>query len=373
MQNNQLRSINSYRAIALSFILLTLIFLSAVFYFYFNKLTIILIPNKEKISDNFIIDVYDTKKNSQQTVSQQSIPGVVEQFEIEEQGVYPCSGVKNISEEIIGKVFIINNYNKNQPLIAGTRLLSQDNKLFRIKKTINVPARSSVEVDIYTDKPSEEMAIEPTEFTIPGLWTGLRDKIYGKSNEKFIYQSKIQKYIQQADIDQATNDLKEKLTTSAAKQINKNFENYDKMLYDINQNTINVNIEGKVNEEKNEFSAIIKSTVTVVAFSDAQVKKIIQEKLLNTEFYPKQIIYSLDDYNIQQGTATINASFQKETVLLKNANIIDRNKIIGFTEQQLKAYLDDFNEFASYELIFSPTFRKKVPSLIDRIRVEVRK
>lgn len=372
IKNNQSRSINSYRTIALSFILLTLIFLGAVFYFYFNKLTIILIPSKEKISDNFIIDVHDTEKNSQQTAFQQSIPGVVEQFETEEQNIYPSSGVKNISKEIIGQVVVINNYNKNQPLIAGTRLLSHDNKLFKIKKTINVPAKSSVEVAIYADELSEEMAIEPTEFTIPGLWMGLQDKIYGKSNEKFIYSLKIKKYIQQVDVDYAINNLKEKLIAKIAKQINKDFEIYDKILYDINQNAININVEGKINEEKDEFSVIIKSTVIVVAFSDAQVKKIIQKRLQNTEFYPQQITYSLNDYNIQQGIATVSASFQGEMVLLKNIGIIDPNKIIGLTEQQLKVYLNGFNEFANYELIFSPSFRKKVPSLIDRIQIEVK-
>ncbi|MBU0619749.1 MAG: hypothetical protein V1768_00360 [Patescibacteria group bacterium] len=380
IKNNQSRSINAYRTIALSFILLTIIFLGIVFYFYLNKLTIILTPNKERISDDFIIDIYDKTKNQEQVFSQQAISGTIQQFEVEEQAAYPSSGAKNIGEEIAGQVTIVNNYTKNQPLVASTRLLTADNKLFRIKETINVPANQSIVVDIYTDEPSQEMAIEPTKFTIPGLWAGLQNKIYAESNKKFVYQSKIKKYIQQIDIDQAVSDLKKKLAAKATEKISKDFKDNYQILYDIDQNTTNVNVEGKVNEEKDEFLVTIKAKVAIIIFSDDQIKKVAEEKLIDilpdnkelVEFYPHQIIYTLNAYDVQQGLAEVKVSCEGKISMQKNIDIIDLNKIQGLNEQQLKVYLDNLNEFTDYELIFSPSFRKKAPNLIDRIQVEIK-
>jgi hypothetical protein len=57
---------------------------------------------------------------------------------------------------------------------------------------------------------------------------------------------------------------------------------------------------------------------------------------------------------------------------LKNdSDIIDKNKIIGLTEEQLRDYLKGFNEISDFKISFSPAFVEKVPNLIDRIYVKI--
>jgi len=370
---------NLYRKIAVSFIILTVILLVVIFYFSYISLTIVLIPSQERVSGNLVVDIYD--KNKAKSITDQVISGIVEEKEISQSGEYISSGTEKIGEVIIGSVTIINNYTKNQPLVATTRLLTGDNKLFRIKNTINVPAGGSVDVEIYTDEPGETMAIEPTKFTIPGLWAGLQDKIYAQSKEKFIYQKQEKKFILQTDIEAAVKALKEELIKKAKNEIGDGYKGFDQVIYSINENSIVSEVDGKVNEAKDKFSVSLKANINIVAFSQADVSKLINQKFLSIipddkeliEYKDKEVVYELNDYNIKQGVASVNVTFEGLMSLKEDAEIIDRNMILGLSRGQLEDYLDSFKEIAGYEIKFSPSVVDKVPSLIDRIKIETRK
>lgn len=371
--------INLYRKIAVSFIVLTVILLGVIFYFSFVKLDIVLIPAQERLSDSLAIDIYGS--GSEPAVPGKSLVGIVEQTSLEEKNTYSASGSEKIGEEVTGKVTIINNYNKNQPLVATTRLLSPGNKLFRIKSTINVPAGGSQEVEIYADEPSAEIAIGPTKFTIPGLWAGLQDKIYAESKEKFVYGEQAKKYIQQSDLDEAAKDLKRSLLEKAKKEIGENYKGYNEVIYSVDENTMSTEVNGKVGEEKDKFDASLKAMVTIVAFSGGEAGKMAQGKLGEVvpdnkeliEFKPEEISYELKNLDISQSRATINATFEGKMSLKSEADIIGRQKIVNLTREQLEDYLSGFKEIAGYEINFFPSFVDKVPNLADRIKVEIRR
>ncbi|MDD5032185.1 MAG: hypothetical protein PHR36_04045 [Patescibacteria group bacterium] len=371
--------INLYRKIAISFIVLTVILLGIIFYFSFVKLDIVLIPAQERLSDSLVIDIYGS--NNEPAVPGKSLAGIVEQTSIEETNTYSASGLKTIGEEVTGKVTIINDYNKNQPLVATTRLLAPDNKLFRIKSTVNVPAGGSQEVEIYADKPSAEMAIGPTKFTIPGLWAGLQDKIYAESKEKFVYGQQGKKYIEQSDLDQAAKDLKRRLLEKAKMEIGENYKGYNEVIYSVDENTISTQVEGKVGEEKEKFDVSMKAMVTIVAFSGDEAGEMAKRKLSEVipdnkelvEFKTEEMSYSLDNFDTEAGQATVSASFTGKMSLKNEADIIDRQKIVNLTREQLEDYLSGFKEIAGYEINFFPSFIDKVPNLADRIKIEVRR
>jgi hypothetical protein len=121
--------------------------------------------------------------------------------------------------------------------------------------------------------------------------------------------------------------------------------------------------------------------VTIVAFSGDEVGKIAQERLREVipdnkdliEFKPEEINYELKNLEISQGRASINAIFEGKMSLKSDAQIIDREKIISLTREQLEDYLSGFKEIAGYEINFFPSFVDKVPNLADRIKIEVRR
>lgn len=369
------RSLGLYRKIALSFIVLTVMLLAVVAYFSFVKVTIILTPNQERVSSNLIIDVFDQDKRS--AISEGEILGVVNQIEVEQRKTYPATDIEIISEEVIGKVVLINNYNKNQPLVATTRLLSSDNKLFRIKKTVNVPAGGQLEVKVYADEPGQDMIIGPAHFTIPGLWAGLQDKIYGESKEPMKYSRQVKKYIKQDDIDKAVNDLKQSLLDKATTEVSENYQIYDQVIYDIDNNSISRQVDGKVGDEVEEFTITMKTLVTAVAFMDDEIYKLASQKLIAilpddkqlSDFSKDDISYSLNNYNIAQGAASLDISFSGNMIIKQASSMVDREKLTGLNQQQLSDYLDNLPEVASHEIKFYPSFIKKAPSLVDRIEL----
>ena len=373
------RSVKLYRKIALSFVALTLVLLALIFYFSFVKVSITLIPNQERVSNNMIFDVYDGDKHAGE--EKNSIIGLVKKVKIKNSQDYEATSAEVIGKEAVGKVKIVNNYNKNQPLVASTRLLTPDGKLFRLGETVNIPAGGFVEAGIYADEPSPEMAIPPTKFTIPGLWAGLQDKIYAESQGDVVYRQKVKKHISQEDIDNGIRDLKQELLAGAKAEINDKYKEYDQIIYKIDENSITSETKGTVGEEVDSFTILMEADVIVVAFNDQTAIDLAKQKFISAlaenkellSFDEENIVYALNNYDNVEGLATVNATFEGKVTLKENSEIIDVNKILGLNKDQLNVYLENVPEIAGFEVKFYPSFITKVPRLVDRINIEVKK
>lgn len=373
------RSLSLYRNIAYFFIFLVVVMLLAVLYFAFVKVSISIVPNQERISNNMIFDVYD--KSKQGGASKDAIKGIVRKVPINYSIEYESTGAEVIGKEAVGEVTLINNYTKNQPLVATTRILSSDNKLFRIKETVNIPAGGSVNAEIYADDPSPDMAIGPSKFTIPGLWAGLQDKIYAESKADVIYRQKVKKSIVEMDIENGVRDLKQQLLTQAKSEINKTYEEYSEIIYKIDDNSIVNNVDGKAGDEVEKFSITMDADVVVVAFDHEKASDLAKNKFISSlndnkellSFDEENIIYSLNNYDYLSGEAAINATFEGKVSLKEDSGIVDKNKILGLKDSELNAYLSNIPDIAGYEVEYFPSFIKIVPKLADRIKVEIKK
>ncbi|MCK5211735.1 hypothetical protein KAJ89_03465, partial [Candidatus Parcubacteria bacterium] len=375
--------ISIYKKIAFSFIALTLVLILVILYFIVIKVSIVLVPNQERVSNSMVFDVHDADVEG--GGSGNKVSGIVRKVAISHGGAYAATGEEVIGKEAIGVATIINNYNKNQPLVATTRLLTADGKLFRLKNTVNVPAGDSVVVDIYADEPSPEMAIPPTKFTIPGLWAGMQDDIYAESSETIVYRQKVKKYVKEEDIEGAIRDMKQQLLVNAKEDINENFSNYSQIKYKIDENSIQSEVAAQVDDEVDEFSAEMTADVVVVAFDGQAAADLAKQKFLGAmsknkeliSFDPKSIIYALNTFDVDTGLASLNATFEGKVSLKSSVEVIDLEKIRGINRSQLDVYLSEINDIAGYEIKFSPgflpTFMQKVPHLIDRITVEMKR
>jgi hypothetical protein len=368
-----------YRKIVLSFVALVVILVAVVLYLGLTKVALVIIPVQEKITDSLSLAVAD-KANSP-SVSRGQVAGVVRQVPVEQSGTFAASGKEILGQEVSGKVTIINNYLKNQPLVATTRLLSQDNKLFRLRNTVYVPAGGQVVAEVYADEAKSEMAIGPSEFTIPGLWAGLQDKIYAQSQEPMKYNEKIKYTIKQSDIDGAVSELKKNLLAKAKKEVGRAYQEYDQLIFEVDNTLVSQEVQGKVGEEKENFTMKMKTKMTVVAFDDDDVYKLAEAKLAMAladdreivEFDRSAMTYSLANSDPNQGTAVINVNFTAKAALKDSAKVIKKDNLTGLNMEQLKTYLNSLPEVAGYEIKFFPSFIRKMPNLVDRIEVVIKK
>ena len=373
------KSLNLYRRLVWKFLILVAFLASLVLYLSFSKLTIFITPKVEAMSDNLFLKVLGNE-NSVTTINdgREKISGSVHELNLEITKTYRTTGEEYIGEEISGKVFLINNYTKDQPLVATTRLLTADNKLYRLKKSVIVPAGGEVEAEIYADKISAEMAIEPTRFTIPGLWAGMQDKIYAESRKPFTYQQKVEKYVRASDV-QLANQEANTLLLERAKEF-KPLRSQDGTLYKVIDPVETVLI-AKVGDKAEEFSMTTKAKVVVVSFSQEEVSRLAVAKLNIlvpddkelADFKADNLSYSLENYDEETQVATIKTSFSGLMILKSNAEVIERERLVNLNAEQISTYLNEYPEIGNYELEFYPSFIKKAPHLVDRIQIKIKK
>ena len=373
------KSVNLYRRLVWRFIIFTVVLLLIVFYFSFSKLDIIIFPKGEVINDSLLLKVSPIATTSEDTDTdfREQVAGTVKETTVTEEKVFSATGEEFVGEELYGKVKIINNSNKAQALVATTRILSPDNKLFRIKNPVNVPAGGEVAVDIYTDKPSEDMAIAATTFTIPGLWLGLQDKIYAKSSEAFVYRQKVNRYIKASDIEQAMKEMNDLLLTKV-KSGGPLVSASEQVLYETLSPASFVS-SAKVGEAKENFTVTARGNLVVVTFSKDQAAKLTAAKLALlvpddkelVDYSQNNITYTFDNYDSKTGVATIKASFIGTMILKNNTEIIDKKKLVNLNRQQLENYLKTFPEIKNYEFKFFPSFINRAPRLPERIQIEI--
>jgi len=369
------KSLGLYRRLVIRFVALTVLLLVVVFFFSFSKLTVSIVPKGEIINDSILLRVYKEKPEEAKVDFREEISGEVREIITQVEKTYSSSGEEFVGEDIQGEVTIINNYSRNQPLVATTRLLSPDNKLYRIKEAVNVPAGGSVDVEIYADKPGADMASGLTTFTIPGLWLGLQDKIYAKNNNDFVFKQRIRKYVRATDISQANQDINNLLLEKAKTEKMTPDKNW---LHEI-AGSIKSDIDAKVGEEVDSFVAKAEGKVVAVSFSEEEATGLAKAKLALLipddkeliEFNANNISYSLDGYDSQSGIATVKVSFQGLVALKTDTGVIDKKQLVNLNEQQLSDYLSGFPEIREFEFKFYPSFIKRAPRLPERIKIEI--
>jgi hypothetical protein len=363
-----------YKKTVLRFSFLVLALLLAVFYFSFVSLNIVIYADKEKLSEDINFYAYSGDRGSE---LERAIPASIHSLELSSKNTFNSTGEKKLGGEIIGKVTIINEYSKNQPLVATTRLLNSDDKLFRIRNTINVPAGGSVEVEIYADEASESMAIGPDKFIIPGLWSGLQDRIYAESYESFVLKQDSEKYITQDDFSRAIKALSDDILNQAEEVISSSAKKDQLSIISIDQSRTVIKNEQGIGEEADFFEVELKNTVHIILFNKSDLLSVIERRLdildfnMNfSEVDTRSFEHSLLNLNSEENLAEIKTIFLVETSLGGPDKGVDKNHLTNLNEAQIRAYLRNIDEIKSYDLFFRPGFIKRSSLLSDRINIE---
>lgn len=380
-KNLNAKSYHIYRKIAFSFLIFTSLLLVAVLYLYYVKVDIAIVLNKQQVSGNAVVNVANDALSGSTT---SNLPGVIKEISLTQSKEFAATGKEVQGSDVTGKVRIVNNYVRNQPLVANTRLLSADNQLVRVKETVNVPAGGSVEVEVFTTEATSSVNIaEGTKLTLPGLWQGIQDKIYAESVTPITYQEKIKKIVTDGDLESARAEIKLELEAKAKTEVLDAYKSqFSQVLYKIDDSSFASVANAKAGEAKDAFTVQASAKVVVVAFNDESAKKQAEDQLLAqlpgdkglAEFDSDSVTYELGNVDLLSGIASVNVGY-KGVVINKNKNVIDRSKIIGLTAVQLESFLrslkDENNNpiIDSYTITFTPSFIGRVPNWPDRINI----
>lgn len=367
-------SIRMYRRIAFSFLILTFLLLVLVGYLSFAQAKIIIYPNPKIITTEFNVGIIASPE------SETEVEGRIIEQNFEKTKEFISTGeTKIVSGRAGGEVKIINNWNKDQPLVATTRLLSSDGVLFRLDQTVTVPAGGEIVSMVHADQEGRQAEIGPTRFTIPGLWEGLQDKIYAVSEKPMTGGEKEVSVIGEEDLNSAVEGLSQEILDQAKKVLT------DSMIDPrLDGQAFSYEVLEKVsdtmpNQEKETFTIKIKIKVVAVFFNSVQMDEIIQAKLdevLDTDsrlglIRPEDITYAINRYNLDENVASLKVFAQADAIIKENSRALDKSKIAGLSIDDAILYLTSLSGVERVEVSARPFWIKMIPRLEDHIEYEI--
>lgn len=258
-----------YRYILWIFILISLVITIILIFYSLSsaKITVFVPTQSTAVSKELTIMENPEKDNSF------SIQGKILEQEIDDTLAVRPAKTESKEQTLSGSITIVNNSAKDQPLVSGTRLLSESGVLFRTEKTITVSARQSVLVEAKADDAAAGPVLAPQKFTIVALWPGLQDKIYGTISDPIIAKTEVARITERGDIDKAKLDLEKKLYSKGLAALRaKNIGNLQIPDNLIIKEMIDFFHTGIVNEEQEEFEVSGKMRLTAIAVDPESVK-----------------------------------------------------------------------------------------------------
>lgn len=373
----------SIKGLVLSLMVLSSIVFSVFGYFYLAKAKIEVWPEVkvESYETTLTIDksltVWDFSKNM--------IPGIPSSKEKTVTEKFQSSGrvVKEVTAE--GTITVYNNYSQNnQVLVAGTRFVSADGKLFRSASRITVPGGTyekgkfvpgEAQVKVVADQAGAEYNIGATTFSIPGFaGTEKYTKFYGKSFQKMTggFRSEVAQ-VTVEDLDHAEEVVSEKAKVDCEKDLLSNLlseEISDK--YTFFERAIKTEVLenfslANANDEISEISFQSKAKSETLIFEKKDImdfaKNFISSNLeLGKTFSEESIIIDYDTKSIDLKEGKIVLDLNISAKIFDNIDIFElKNKIKGKTQVEVESFLKTQPKILKTKVEFWPFWVSEVP------------
>ncbi|MBI2025140.1 MAG: hypothetical protein HYT03_03590 [Candidatus Harrisonbacteria bacterium] len=304
---------------------------------------------------------------------------------------YPATGTKNVQRKAAGKIVVYNAYDsKPQTLVATTRFVTPDGKIFRLVKTITVPGASvsggkiipsSIETDVVADKAGVEYNIGPVSyFSIPGFKeSGSLDKFqgfYGESKNpmtggfigEVAFPTDGDIKSAKANVSQTVSEI---LRKKVIEQIPKNFSVIDGAAgFSIVKQEVNDVVDGNGN-----FAINVEAQITIIAFNEQDLLKIMENKIEKE----KNGDYIINDFEIKYGQARADfangrisfpINFTASISKFVDTNLV-RKRVKGKSEPELRAAVNQLIDLQSAEISLWPFWVKRVPNEDKKISIIV--
>lgn len=301
---------------------------------------------------------------------------------------FSATEIKSIQAKAKGIIRIYNAYSSEpQVLVATTRFLSKEGKLFRLVNKTTVPGAkiqdgkivpSYVDAEVVADQPGESYNIGPTTFTIPGFeGTPRYSKFYAESFSSmtggYIGTTKV---VGQADINQAKSKLIEIASISLNEELNSKLSAGDIVLPDAKHISIaSFSTNPKLDEKAEQFEATAKIFMRVLVFNENDVKRLFinEAKNNNSQLLDKELF----SYQLNYGAARFD--FDKKllsfpvTANLVFCDTINQqefiNNLAGKHINDLELFFKQYKNINKVEINIWPKFLRFTPINSNRIKI----
>ena len=369
-----------YKKVIVASIVLVVILAGVIIHFSFSQAFVSILPKYNEHDISFSAQIVDPSKSDLNTDEKNYLIGRKLETVISKTAEFNSPKTSTLSDRASSEVTIINNYTKDQILIATTRLLSPDNKLFRIVESVTIPAGEQVKILAKADAEGDEYLIEPTKFIIPGLWDGLQDKIYAESTETMKYQEEKNSLITNEIIDNALVSLRNQIIEQAmaefeAHSISDEYVNQDALI----AKEVRQNISAEAGDNIESFTVELELMIQTITYDEQKLLSKIENDI-NTLSEQNQGLINFSNDNIivsieekEENTDGIIGDIKgKYKIRLANPNI-NLEQLKGKTIEQGVGYLNNLSGVESASIKLTPFWLKNIPTLDNHIKIILNK
>jgi hypothetical protein len=303
--------------------------------------------------------------------------------------LFPASSFQVVSIKATGKITIYNAYSSQaQSLVATTRFVTPDGKIFRLVNDIVVPGAkitdgkiipSSVETNVVADKAGAEYNVGPTaRLDVPGFKGSPKyDGFYGElkegTTEGFVGKKPVPtaQDIQVAK-DFVSNILKTALTNTSSLLTNlpPDFKILDGATdFAITKLTANENTDAGGN-----FSVFGEATVVAIGFREADLRELLlsfaAESNPDMEFKELTLNYADPKPDFKNGSESFTVAAEGTLVPEFSADDF-KKKILGKSAAEAGSLVKGIVGLSDARVSFWPIWFSTVPSNPDRVKIVV--
>jgi len=362
-----------YRRLIIAFSFLALILICFILYFSLSQATISITPDFKQQQIGFAVQITNNEANA----TADRLPGETATITLSKTEKFETASTTIKDGKVSGEVTLTNNSVKDQTLVATTRLLTSDQKLYRIDKTVVVPAKGQIKTTAAADQPGEQFAIGASKLTIPGLIPAKQELIYAET-DGFSDKGRVIYTLTQAVVNTAKETLKNELLDQAKEELKKQLKHPENLL----ANSLTVQItedknDAKINSDQKQFNVSLTVKIQGLAVDENALKKMATGNL--KEIYPaEQTIFKIDPSSFTYNITYLDSNSEnliaqiKGEYTLQVANIqIDKAQLKGMSKKEALLALNNLSGVKEASILL-PFWTQYLPALVDKINIQIK-
>ncbi len=304
---------------------------------------------------------------------------------------FEATEVKSIEAKAKGIIRIYNAYNSSpQTLVATTRFMSPDGKIFRLVNQVVVPGAkiengkitpSYIDAEVIADKPGENYNIGPTKFTIPGFQgTPRYETFYGESLEPmkggYIGETKV---VGQSDVDKAKQEILNIALVSLNEELKSKIPPTAVVLDDAKQLTLaEATTTPNIGEKADTFELSAKVILKALVFDENDIKQLFEllalkenSQLKNKELFESHFEYGVPRVDFNERKLLAFPVLAKLTFRDKIETSQFKNQLSGKSTKELEDFFKKYDNIEKVDVSIWPNFLNFMPLNNNRIQVLV--
>ncbi|MFZ2975605.1 MAG: hypothetical protein WA055_03200 [Candidatus Moraniibacteriota bacterium] len=322
------------------------------------------------------------------------IPAKIVSIENSVSESFKSSGDKAVSnQKARGKITIYNEYStSSQPLVATTRFLSSNGKIFRLVNGVTIPGMETsggetkpgtVEAQVIADEAGESFNIAPDKFTIPGFEGSGAEKytkFYAKSDTTMSgggSGNQTANYITDSDIAEAKAKSLTKLNEEIEKKLKESAGEDVVILDDATQSDEPIyKLSNSSGDVVDTFQITMQTKVKAIVVSKKDLNEMVAKMIskagdgkANIDDNSIKLDFGKSSVDFEAGT--IDIKFHAVGEIIPDLNLEAMKKeILGKNNEDLTAYLSTFSDIKDANVEYQPSFmNSRIPQIKSRVEI----